>query len=99
MHTANDKMAKIPTEKIITMKRREEQIKARNFKYEALCPYHAFYNPCPNLIKNDYCPYWHVEDCRKAYFAVEEKYAQGEKPDEKDLHNIVTQNAISAEQK
>ena len=69
MKTSDAKIAKIPTTKIFTMKRKEEQIKQREIKYEALCPHHAFYNPCSSMIRNDYCPYYHIEDCRKAYFA------------------------------
>ena len=92
-------MRMIPTNKIFTIKRRDQQIKSREIKYEALCPNHAFYNPCINLIKNNYCPYWHIEDCRKAYCVSEECFQNGQEPDEQTLLNIVTQNSLTTEDK
>jgi len=37
----------------------------------------------------------HINDCRKAYERQEEYFSNGEEPDEKVLHNICTQNAVT----
>ena len=48
-------------------KLKDEVTKKKEIKFDSLCPMFAFYFPCTNLILKDYCPYQHIEDCRKAY--------------------------------
>ena len=50
-----------------TVKLRDETTRKKKIKFKSLCPTYAFYYQCTNLILKGYCPYEHVEDCRKAY--------------------------------
>ena len=65
---ASDEKLKLrdPTD-FTTVKLRDETIRKKEVKFDSLCPMHAFFYSCSNLILKDYCPYVHNEDCRKAY--------------------------------
>jgi len=53
--------------------------------------------PCVNEITKDWCPFLHIEDCRKAYSRQEKYFEDGEIPEEEVLVNICTQNAVTEE--
>ena len=88
-------MRNIPTTKIFTQKRKDQQVKERRIKYDAMCPHFSYYSPCINLIGKDWCPFQHIVDVRKAAQRQEEYFQNGEEPDEEVLHNIATQNAVT----
>ena len=48
METDDSRFSNINPSKIITNNRRDQQIKNRQVKYDALCPNFSYYNPCPN---------------------------------------------------
>ena len=50
-----------------------------------------------NKILKQYCPYEHIEDCRKAFRVQEEAIEDGKDPDEEYLKKIATQNALTTE--
>ena len=62
-------------------KLKDEMVRRKQVKYDVLCPLFAFYFECPNLILKDYCPYLHIEDCRKAYRVTMDYVERGQKPD------------------
>ena len=45
----------------------------------------------------DYCPFVHIEDCRKAFKKLNEGINDGQGKDEEILKKIVTQNACTTE--
>ena len=53
----------------------------------------AFGFSCSNLILKDYCPYFHVEDCKKAFMTQTDFIERGLKPDLKYIYGIATYNA------
>ena len=65
-------------------------MKERKVKYDAICPNFAFFLSCTNLIKNDWCPFQHIVDVRKAAQKQEECFDEGKEPEEEVLHNICT---------
>ena len=42
-------------ESIVSNKLRFAIIRAKKIKINSICPYYAYYEPCPNMILNDYC--------------------------------------------
>ena len=84
---------------ILTIKLRDQTVRTKKIKFEALCPQFSFFFPWTNEILKGYCPYIHIEDCRKAYHHQINRIEDGEKPDEERLYAIVTQNAITEEEK
>ena len=67
MRASDDKLRLRDPSDINTVKLRDETIRKKQIKFESLCPNYAFYFQCTNLILKGYCPYEHIEDCRKAY--------------------------------
>jgi len=62
-------------------KLKDRVFKEKKVKFDLICPFHGFYEPCPNQIYKDYCSHLHIEDCRLAYHHTMEHIKKGEKPD------------------
>ena len=77
MKASDEKLKLRDPKELNTVKLKDEIIRKKQVKFESLCPNHAFYFNCTNLILKDYCPFEHVEDCRKAYFTQTEYIERG----------------------
>ena len=68
MKPSDDKLMMRKPEDIPTMKLRDEAVRKKKIKFDALCPMYGHYYDCTNLILKGYCPYYHMNDARKAYY-------------------------------
>ena len=66
---------------LISSKLKDEAVRKKQIKFQSLCPMFAYYYACTNMILKDYCPYYHTEDVRKAFFVQTEFIEKGMKPD------------------
>ena len=99
MRVSKDKLNLRRPEEIATTKLRDEMVRLKEIKYDALCPMFAFYYPCSNLILKNYCPFVHNEDCRKGYAMQMNQIEEGTQPDYEAIYEIVAQNAITDDER
>ncbi len=77
MRASDDKLKIREPSDFTTVKLKDEIIRKKKIRFESLCPNHAFYLNCSNLILKNYCPFEHIEDCRKAYFCQTDYVERG----------------------